>query len=531
MRGLLGAIATTIFLSLSNQAMAATQYEAENATLSGGANKNTNHAGYTGSGFVDGFFNSTTALATFTVSAPSAGSATVTLRFSAGNGTSTNTGLYVNGTKIKNITCNTTSNWDTWANNVETVTLNAGNNTIAYKAETSSGSCINLDYISVQTATATYQLTVSAGTGGTITAPTGTFPKTVNSGVATTITASASANYSFVNWTITPSTAGTIASATSVSTTVTLTAANATVTANFTLNTYQLTVSAGTGGAITAPTGTFPKTVNAGAATTITATPQTGYTFSNWTVSAGSATFANATSVSTTVTLTANATIRANFTTNSNPLTLTMTNDGHGTTTPATTMTVNSGVPASISATPAAGYTFGNWSVTSGSATIANASSASTTLTLTTNATISANFTATTPVGASAVDYAEITAPVMVTADNTVVLQLTITAPSAGYITVTATGLYGTNNAYSDEQRGLESFITLNSTTGGTRSGFGEKAVQQGSAHYVNETIGFQVAAGNNIVRLIVSPRTTLTKTTYQFVKARMTVVFAAQRM
>jgi hypothetical protein len=51
----------------------------------------------------------------------------------------------VNGTKIKNITCNATANWDTWADEIETVSLKSGNNTIAYKAETSSGSCINLD--------------------------------------------------------------------------------------------------------------------------------------------------------------------------------------------------------------------------------------------------------------------------------------------------------------------------------------------------------------------------------------------------
>jgi mannose/cellobiose epimerase-like protein (N-acyl-D-glucosamine 2-epimerase family) len=126
-----------------------TKYEAESAARSGGANVNTNHTGYSGTGFVDGYYNSTTAQTTFTVNVSSAGTCTLKLRYSAGNGTSANTGLYVNGVKIKNINCAATANWDAWADETETVTLNAGNNTIAYKAETSSTSCINLDYITV----------------------------------------------------------------------------------------------------------------------------------------------------------------------------------------------------------------------------------------------------------------------------------------------------------------------------------------------------------------------------------------------
>jgi hypothetical protein len=367
-KGIFIALAIIAGIFIEQQPFAATQYEAENATLSGGANKNTNHAGYSGTGFVDGFFYSTTAQVSFAVNASSAGSSTITLRYSAGNGTSTNTGLYVNGVKIKNITCNATTNWDTWANETETVTLNAGNNTIAYKAEVSSASCINLDYISVQALTQTYALTMS--------------------------------------------------------------------------------------------------------------------------------------------------------------------NDGYGTTSPNGTVNVNSGVATSINALPASGYQFLNWTITSGTATIANPSSAGTTVTLTSgNATIRANFTATIPSGTSAVTYAEISSPVSVTAANTVVLALPFTAPSAGYITVTATGLYGTTNSYTDEQRGLESFITLNSTSGGSLSGFGEKSNGPNSAQYVSESAGFQVAAGANTIRLIVTPRATMTATTYKFVKCRMTVVFTQQKM
>ena len=125
------------------------QYEAESAALSGGASKNTNHSGYSGAGFVDGFFNSSTAQVSFSVSVASAGSYSLTLHYSAGNGTSSNTGLYVNGTRIKAVTFNATSSWDAWSDETETVSLNAGSNTVVYKAETSSSSCINLDKLTV----------------------------------------------------------------------------------------------------------------------------------------------------------------------------------------------------------------------------------------------------------------------------------------------------------------------------------------------------------------------------------------------
>lgn len=529
MKGLLGTIATAICLFLPSLPLAATQYEAESATRSGGANINTNHPGYTGTGFVDGYFNSSTAQTAFTVSASAAGSATVTLRYSAGNGTSTNTGLYVNGAKIRNISCTGTANWDTWATKTETVSLNAGNNTIAFKAETSSGSSINLDNIVVQGSAITYSLTVLAGPGGTRTAP-ATTPTVVNQGVATTIAATPNTGYNFVNWTL-ANPAGTIANPASASTTVTLNSGNDTARANFALKTYQLTVSAGTGGTRTAPV-TSPVTVNHGVATIIAVSPNSGYVFANWTITSGTAAIANPTSANTTVTLTnGTAAIQANFTPINVTYTLTMTNGGNGTTSPTGTVTVNSGAANAIAATAAGGYQFLNWTVTAGTATIASATSASTTVTLAGNATIRANFTPVIQSGVSGVTYAQISNPVAVTTANTVVLALPFTAPSAGYITVVATGLYGTNNAYTHEQRGLESFITLNSTAGGNLSGFSEKATLNGSAQYVSETAGFPVSAGANTVRLIVSPRTTLATTTYSFAKCKMTVVFSPLKM
>jgi uncharacterized repeat protein (TIGR02543 family) len=227
---------------------------------------------------------------------------------------------------------------------------------------------------------------------------------------------------------------------------------------------------------------------------------------------------------------TVNVTLYAKWSTTT--LTLTITNDGHGTTSPGGSITVNAGASTQLLATPANGYQFANWTVVSGTASFASSTSASTSVTTPGgNVTISANFIATTPVGAGAVTYTEITAPVTVNAANTIVLQLPFTAPSAGHVIVSVTGLYGTLQPYTLEQRGLESFITLNSTTGGSLSGFADKPGVQNGAQYVSETAGFPVSAGANTVRLIVSPRSTLLATTYSFVKCRMTVVFSTQKM
>ncbi len=77
--------------------------------------------------------------------------------------------------------------------------------------------------------------------------------------------------------------------------------------------TYQLTVLAGTGGTITAPSSS-PVTVNKDAATTITASPNTGYIFQKWTVTTESATIAYKNAASTIVRLTAgNDTVQAVF--------------------------------------------------------------------------------------------------------------------------------------------------------------------------------------------------------------------------
>lgn len=147
-----------------------TGMEAENATLSGGAKKNTNHTGYSGTGFVDGYFNVTGAQTSFTINAAVQNYYDINVAYSAGNGDCTNLGVYINGVKLYTLTLSKTTNWDTWSTGGWITTLlNAGNNTIAFRSEGSSSACANIDYIEYKLSMVKYpQITATAGTGGII---------------------------------------------------------------------------------------------------------------------------------------------------------------------------------------------------------------------------------------------------------------------------------------------------------------------------------------------------------------------------
>jgi len=123
----------------------------------------------------------------------------------------------------------------------------------------------------------------------------------------------------------------------------------------------------------------------------ITASPASDYVFVNWTVTSGLARFADANAHITTVSLSSDAAITANFqqtfslTINRNPI------EG-GTVSQAFQSGITAGAPVEITATPASGYRFVNWTVTGGQAWFANSNAPKTTIVLGSNATIFANF-------------------------------------------------------------------------------------------------------------------------------------------
>ena len=126
---------------------ATTPYEAENATLSQAAVA-TNHTGYTGTGFVD-YTNVTGSYVQFSVTAATAGNATLDLRFANGTTTNRPMDISVNGTvRSAGLAFAGTGSWDTWQTKTVTVPVTAGTNTIRAAATTAAGGP-NLDSVSV----------------------------------------------------------------------------------------------------------------------------------------------------------------------------------------------------------------------------------------------------------------------------------------------------------------------------------------------------------------------------------------------
>ncbi|MET7777774.1 MULTISPECIES: PQQ-dependent sugar dehydrogenase [Streptomyces] len=131
-------------------AQAATDYQAEDATISQGAVA-TNHTGYTGTGFVD-YTNISGSYVEFTVSAATAGTSSLALRYANGTSVDRPMDLSVNGTVVASgVSFPATTDWNTWATKSVNVQLDAGSNKIRATATTANGGP-NLDRVSVAAA-------------------------------------------------------------------------------------------------------------------------------------------------------------------------------------------------------------------------------------------------------------------------------------------------------------------------------------------------------------------------------------------
>lgn len=117
-------------------------YEAEFGT-GAGTSTNTDHAGFTGTGFVDGFAESGDSV-TFQVAADAAGSHQLKFRYST-TVAATRT-VTVDGVSVGTLSLPALANWDTWGTAALTTTLSAGPHTV--KITYGSGG-INLDNLVV----------------------------------------------------------------------------------------------------------------------------------------------------------------------------------------------------------------------------------------------------------------------------------------------------------------------------------------------------------------------------------------------
>ncbi|MGW2033741.1 PQQ-dependent sugar dehydrogenase [Streptomyces sp. NPDC001811] len=131
-------------------APAGTDYQAEDALISRGTVA-TNHTGYTGTGFVD-YTNVKGSYVEFAVSAASAGTSALTLRYANGTSADRPMDISVNGTVVApGVSFPATADWNTWATRTVDVPLAAGTDRIRATATTANGGP-NLDRAGVDAA-------------------------------------------------------------------------------------------------------------------------------------------------------------------------------------------------------------------------------------------------------------------------------------------------------------------------------------------------------------------------------------------
>ena len=204
-------------------------------------------------------------------------------------------------------------------------------------------------YGNTQTAAATqYTLTVTAGTGGSVSTSGGTY----DDGTIVTVTATPNDGYEFVGWNGSDSTNATIDI--TINSNTTLEALFSEIQSTAATTQYNLTVTAGTGGSVSTSGGTYDD----GTTVTVTATPDDGYEFVGWNGS-------DSTNATIDITISSDTTLEAVFseiqsTAATTQYNLTVT-AGTGGSVSTSGGTYDDGTTVTITATPDDGYEFVRW--------------------------------------------------------------------------------------------------------------------------------------------------------------------------
>ena len=132
--------------------------EAEDATRTGGITVGSEHAGHSGTGYVE--YQNVGNTTTFDVESATAG--TVLARLGYANGPNPFDGgktlsMSVNGGAAKQVSLPSTGSWKTWGTHDVPVTLTAGKNTIALTYAAGDDGNVNVDYLSIGTNVETCQ--------------------------------------------------------------------------------------------------------------------------------------------------------------------------------------------------------------------------------------------------------------------------------------------------------------------------------------------------------------------------------------
>lgn len=217
----------------------------------------------------------------------------------------------------------------------------------------------------------------------------------VEKGASISIKATPNSGCHFVKWTITGSA---VLSQADLASTIIVLGGDATATANFAANTSRSSLTMAVNGQGNCEPAVGVHQVNTGELVKLSAFPASGQYFVEWTVSSGDAEITAPKSAETYARLNADSAIAANFAATAASGTLTMAVDpaSSGATSPGVGGSVVSvGRSVQITAVPANGYHFVNWTV-SGNATVANANLAKTFASLTSadGGAVTANFAA-----------------------------------------------------------------------------------------------------------------------------------------
>lgn len=124
-----------------------TLFEAETGTLSAGGTFDSNHAGFTGTGFANPA-NAAGAYVDIPITPAAAGTKTLTFRYADGTTAARPATISVNGTSRGTLDFPATANWDTWSTASISVPLAAGTNTIRVAGTTATG-VPNIDSVTV----------------------------------------------------------------------------------------------------------------------------------------------------------------------------------------------------------------------------------------------------------------------------------------------------------------------------------------------------------------------------------------------
>jgi GH15 family glucan-1,4-alpha-glucosidase len=139
-----------IYIERSFSAPSGDRYEAESAVKTD-VGTNTNHTGYTGSGFVDGFASQGD-MVSFYIYAATEDDYYLKFRYANDTGSTATRDVYVDGAYRGRVSMADLANWDTWGDGMLTTHLSQGLHHVVFYYGSGNSTAINLDHLDVKPA-------------------------------------------------------------------------------------------------------------------------------------------------------------------------------------------------------------------------------------------------------------------------------------------------------------------------------------------------------------------------------------------